>query len=385
MTGHDTQAMGRHAAALSGAVGADHVTVAGERLTVVPGAAGEVIEAVRLARAARLPIRFGGALSTDGASVSCDFGRMTQMLHLDETSLLVHVQAGITLGALEERLGARALTLGAAARRSLDRRVGAALAAPRPEEACPRGRFLEACAAIDGVLLDGTALHTRMAPRRATGPDLSHALLGARGTTGAITGAWLRVLRRPPVTRFVGAAFGEGKAAIAVACALLDRGIRPADLSIADGALAAGEIGGGALADRETVLALRLDGMADPVAAEEALAVEQAASAGGRPVSSPLIEAWLTSLTASAELSRREPRLTSRPHRRHATFIPWCDLAAAFAAAGPRAELSALTPAGGALSSDAPITPRPDPLAIWRAALAHALDEGGSLPEPRTR
>src|SRR5690242_18050314 len=97
--------------------------------------------------------------------------RMHNILHLDETSLLVTAQAGVTFQALEEELAARGLTLGPLPAWARGRTLGALLAAPRPSEAAPRiGRFTRACAGVQGLLPDGTEIATRVAPRKATGP-----------------------------------------------------------------------------------------------------------------------------------------------------------------------------------------------------------------------
>ena len=55
------------------------------------------------------------------------------------------------------------------------------------------GRFVQACAGVAAILANGTEIATRVAPRKATGPDLMHALVGARGTLGLITSATIRV------------------------------------------------------------------------------------------------------------------------------------------------------------------------------------------------
>jgi alkyldihydroxyacetonephosphate synthase len=177
---------------LAHAVGAAHVSVDGERVTVRPGAPAEIADVVRIAGEVSATVGIGVA---DG--VALDLGRMRNVLHLDETSLLVEVQAGLTVEQLEIVLAERGLTLGPVPHSSRARTVGALLSAPRPSEAAPRtGRLTATCAGIAAVLADATALSTRVAPRKATGPDLMHALVGARGTLGLITAATLRVQRR---------------------------------------------------------------------------------------------------------------------------------------------------------------------------------------------
>src|SRR5919202_1262432 len=59
------------------------------------------------------------------------------------------------------------------------------------------GFFEDAVVGVSAVLADGRTVHTRVAPRRATGPDLARALCGSEGTIGFITSAVLRIHPRP--------------------------------------------------------------------------------------------------------------------------------------------------------------------------------------------
>ncbi len=347
-----------HARALAEVIGAANVSLVEDCRCVVarPGAASDVAAVLEVARASRLTVEV--ASRDRSPDVVLDLARMARVLHLDDCSLLVHVQAGSTLAQLEAGLGERRLSLGAALRWGGERTVGAALASPRPAEGGPCGRFLDACSAVDGVLADGTIFSTRMAPRRATGPDLAHALLGARGTTGVITAAWLRVTRRLP-TRHAAFVFPDRAAPVAVARALLDRGLRPAQLSVTDRLDAAAG----------TVLALALDVPSEVCDAAVGLAADLATSAGGRP--------WPAVATLEEWLAR--PCL---PDLRRQRFVPWRELDAAWAACPAPAELTAFSPAGAALVAEsvtpaAPVFPSPT-----RAAILHQLDPQGLFSRP---
>jgi FAD/FMN-containing dehydrogenase len=339
-------------AALAEAVGRENLSRRDGIWFARPGAAGEVAELFRIAQASGLSVGTG----TRAGALMIDTTRWVQVLHFDETSLLVHVQVGLTLAALEHLLETRGLTLGALPRRSLSRTIGGALAAPRPSEASPRGRLLDACAAVDAVLLDGTVVNTRLAPRRATGPDLSHALLGAHGATGLITAAWLRVARIAPSRAYRALHFSDGKSAIAAARALLDAGARPADLAIGNGAHLDDEaIDGGAL------LAVRCEGVPEVVDAESRLVV--ALSPTARELAPSIAEQWLA--------ARGATRLRER-------FVPMSQLAAAWSDA--TVEIGAFRPAGAVLFDEgAPLSPK-EPLAALTAALAARLAPARSRP-----
>ncbi len=217
------------------AVGALHVIAQSGRAMVRPGAPAELCDVVRIAGEVGARVGVGlGAGNHDGIEV--DLSRMCNVLHLDETSLVVTAQAGITFEALERALADRGLALGAVPPWARLRTLGALLAAPRPSEASPRlGRFVHTCLGIQALLPDGTEVATRLAPRKATGPDLMHAIVGARGTLGLITAATLRVGRRQETRQSAAFAHPTLPAALSAARALLVRGGRPVELSVSAG------------------------------------------------------------------------------------------------------------------------------------------------------
>jgi FAD/FMN-containing dehydrogenase len=249
---------------LERAVGATNVV--GDR-TARPGASAEISDLVRIA--AEAGARVGFSVDEKSASVVLDLGRMVNVLHLDQSSLLVTAQAGITYAALEELVAARGMTLGPLPAASMGRTIGALLGAPRPSEASPaQGPFTARAAALSGVLPDGTEISTRLAPRKATGPDFVHALVGGRGTLGVITSATLRLRRRGEVREEAAFKFDAPRAAISVARSLVVKGARPRDLAV--------------IADPPTLLA-SFEGPASVVEAERTLARTLALAVGGSP------------------------------------------------------------------------------------------------------
>jgi len=250
---------------LSAAVGAQHLSIEPRRVIARPGSAGEIADLVRIAAQAGLQVGVGIP-----AGLSLDLMRMHNILHLDETSLLVSAQAGVTAAELEQALAARGLSLGALPPTSMERTLGALLAAPRPAEAHPRaGRVVQQCAGLDGLLADGTQITIRVAPRKAVGPDLMHAFLGARGATGLITAATLRVFRRGDARLEAAWRMPSLEAGLRAARALLVRGARPADLCVS--------------ADAPT-LSVWLEGTAPQAEAERRLADRIAVEHGGQAV-----------------------------------------------------------------------------------------------------
>jgi FAD/FMN-containing dehydrogenase len=205
-----------------------------ERVVVRPGSTVEIEDVLRIAREVEANVGVGVL-----RGIALELKRMHSVLHLDETSLLVHVQTGITMRALGDFLAARGLTYGPLPPPSLDRSLGALLSAPRASEAAPqRGRFVASCVALSAVLSDGSEVHTRVAPRKATGPDLMHAFIGTHGTIGIMTTTTLRVQRRQECQIDAAFRLPSVRAAIKASRALLVAGGRPTDLQVTgDGTL----------------------------------------------------------------------------------------------------------------------------------------------------
>ena len=120
--------------------------------------------------------------------------RLDQVVQLDEQSLLVHAQAGLTGLELERILAPRGLSIGDYPPVVLTSSLGGIIAVRTPGKSSARhGFFEDAVVGVSAVLADGRTVHTRVAPRRSTGPDLARALCGSEGTIGFITSAVLRI------------------------------------------------------------------------------------------------------------------------------------------------------------------------------------------------
>ena len=266
---------------------------------VRPGAAGEVAEIVRLAARHRVPIvplgtatrRFarGGPLK---ASIVVDLRRMTHVLSVDETSLVVHAQAGLTGLRLEELLGHRGLSLGDFPPAALRSSLGGLVAVRTPGKSSPRhGFFEDAVLAISAVLGDGRMVHTRLAPRRATGPNLVRALLGAEGTLGIVTSLHLRVTRRPEARQLASWRVPDVAAGVEGVLALLRADARPAAVRIFDARASMLELNE-RIAPREAIVTLATAGVAELTRLDRELAGELLEARGGVALGAEPAERW---------------------------------------------------------------------------------------------
>ncbi len=270
----------------------------GEPCWVVwPGSAAEVARVVRVARDAGLAIvpygsgtslSGGAAAGWDRPTVVVDTKRMDQVLEVDETSLLVHCQAGVTGRTLDEVLGPRRLLVPHLISSFSISTVGGWLAAAGAGGGASRfGSIRQICAGLTAVLPDGAVVHTKVAPRRAVGPDLAQLLIGSEGSLALVTSAFLRLVRRPQAKGRLAAVFSGAGQALAVVRELLLLGIRPAE------AVLAGPRPSDALGQVGWTLLLAFWGLEDLVAAELAEAETLVARQGGRVLrDDPVAARW---------------------------------------------------------------------------------------------
>jgi alkyldihydroxyacetonephosphate synthase len=323
MTTPDTDQI---ASSLAEIIGATHISAAPADvdayggldpiLVAWPGAAPEVARALKSCGELGVAVGVSACgtratrhwpLADDRPRVALDTRRMMNILEVDEVSLTVHSQCGIQLNHLEEALRRSGLSLGPFPARILRHTLGGILAAPHPAAHSPQvGWLTEACMGVSVAQADGSVIHTRLAPRRATGPDMAKLYLGSRGALGVITTAVLRVRRLPEqehVLAFVLPGLAEG---LEAARRCLQAGARPARLCVLGQARAheeLGEIGGPA----EAVCLLVLAGPASLVFEEHKQVSEVMTAAGGAELSRGVANRWWAR-EASALDQERGPR-----------------------------------------------------------------------------
>jgi len=295
----------KHLAEAEAIVGAENVALdeAEEGRTVIaasPGSAAEVAGLVRYAgendmaivpmgtgmqKPAKDPVAGRGQLRLS-------LSRMSHILRLDETSLVVHVQAGLTAIELEQILSKRGLSLGDYPPSALRATIGGLLAVRTPGKLSRRHGFIEdAVLGLSAVLPDGRTIYTRVAPRRATGPDLARAICGSEGTLGVITSAVLRIHRRPEA-RFLAAyglpTFDDAISAVSLS---LREEAAPAAMGAYD--KRAIELHTGAeLNDYGAVLLVATAGPTDLAACDRDLVASAVSAFGGAQIDSEIAEGW---------------------------------------------------------------------------------------------
>ena len=279
---------------------------------VRPGSAAEVSELCRLANNSGFAVvPIGAATRTpqpagplpDRARLHLDMKRMDHVLHLDETSLVAHVQAGLIALELEKILVPRGLSLGDYPPATLRSTIGGLLAVRTPGKASSRhGFFEDAVIGLSAVLADGRTIHTRVAPRRATGPDLARVLCGSEGTIGIITSAVLRIHRRPESRLLATFALPSFEEAIGAVNLALREEAAPAALRICNALEARAQFGEDACGRDEALLLVATAGPTDLAACDRDLVASAVQATGGEPRDESIAHAWWKIRTGQAPL-----------------------------------------------------------------------------------
>ncbi|MEI6291517.1 MAG: FAD-binding oxidoreductase [Chloroflexota bacterium] len=135
----------------------------------------------------------GSALPTQGG-ILLDLSRLDKVLVLDETNLMVKVQAGMMGHRLEELLNSRGFTLNHSPQ-SLDRStVGGWIATRACGQFSSRWGGIEDLAlSISGALANGEMFAANLAPRSAMGPSVMDLFIGSEGTLAVILTVTLKI------------------------------------------------------------------------------------------------------------------------------------------------------------------------------------------------
>ncbi|MFO0748868.1 MAG: FAD-binding oxidoreductase [Myxococcota bacterium] len=168
--------------------------------SVEPAAAVELVELVKWANLrhaavfTRRPRR--GDAEKHGARprIYLRSRRMKRILDLDIVSGTVTVQTGITMAELHKELEERSFTTGFATRPWRQEPLGAVLAAALDAHWGPRyGSMEDQVLAVGVVFPDGHVAASKVAPKKAVGPDFDRLFIGTRGRFGIIHEVTLRI------------------------------------------------------------------------------------------------------------------------------------------------------------------------------------------------
>ncbi|HEX6394063.1 MAG TPA: FAD-binding oxidoreductase [Acidimicrobiales bacterium] len=213
-------------------------------VVATPGDAAQVAAVLKLCNEARVPVvPFAGRSGVCGGSlpvfggVALDLTGLAGIVEVDDTSLLVRVQAGTWGDEFEATLRSKyEKTAGHWPQSIALSTVGGWVACRGAGQYSTRyGKIEDMVAGLEVVLADGSVLHTGgKAPRAATGPDLTQLFVGSEGTLGVITEVLLRVHPVPPAERRAAYGFPTFNDGLEACRTILRRGATPAVLRLYD-------------------------------------------------------------------------------------------------------------------------------------------------------
>ncbi|MGD9702131.1 MAG: FAD-binding oxidoreductase [Acidimicrobiia bacterium] len=261
-----------------------------------PTSAEQVAAILAIATREQIPVTpAGGRSGVCGASVPVHGGIVLDLtaihgvVSVDDVSLVAEVLPGTFGPDYEAHLRSQGCT-GGHWPQSMDiSTVGGWLACRGAGQYSTRyGKIEDMVVGLEVVLADGRIIRTGGAPRAAAGPDLSQLFVGAEGTLGVITRAWLRIHPAPAAERRAAFAFATFESGLDACRRILRRGATPAVLRLYDGPESARSHG----TDGTDCVLLVLD-EGDPVIVDAVLAIVGEECASARPLDVELVERWV--------------------------------------------------------------------------------------------
>ncbi|MBA2529369.1 MAG: FAD-binding oxidoreductase [Euzebyales bacterium] len=212
-------------------------------VVVRPESTPEIEAIVRIASEYRVPVvPRGGGSGTQGGTfalyggIAVDLTRMNRIVDIDETSLVVTVQAGIDGSVLEKELNGLGLTLAHyPGSHFFGATIGGSLAARGSGVVSTKyGKAEDMALQVEAVIPPGRTISTLPVPNHSCGPDLLQTLIGSEGTLGIITRATMRLDPLPEARRFLSYDFPSVEAGLEAARLVMTRRIVPAAMRLYD-------------------------------------------------------------------------------------------------------------------------------------------------------
>ena len=209
----------------------------------LPETTAEVAALVRLAVQHRVPIvprgagsgLSGGAAGIEGG-LTIAMTRMTRILEIDRSNLVVVTQPGILNAALKKVLAAEGLFYAPDPASYEICSIGGNLGTNAGGLCCVKyGQTRDSVLGLEVVLPDGRVIRTGGKNVKDTaGYALTHLFVGSQGTLGIITEATLRIHVAPPARTTMLAFFGTLAAAGEGVAAIVGAGLHPVTLELLD-------------------------------------------------------------------------------------------------------------------------------------------------------
>ncbi|MBD3406376.1 MAG: FAD-binding protein [Candidatus Lokiarchaeota archaeon] len=211
-------------------------------IIVFPSTTREVSEILKIANQFKVPvIPVGGGAGTCGGTlaiyggIQLDMKRFDKILDLDETSMLVHVEAGVVGVDLEEYLNRHGYTSGHTPTSVRSSNVGGFIATRSGGSMSSLyGKIEDLTLGLEFVLPNGEVISCKSIPRHSVGPDLKQLFIGSEGTLGVITEATLKIFPLPEERRFRSVSVPDVSTGLTVIRRIFRAGITPSIIRLYD-------------------------------------------------------------------------------------------------------------------------------------------------------
>ncbi len=237
----------------------------------------------------------GAALPAQGG-ILLDLSLLNKILVLDETNLLVKVQAGMMGHHLEAELNSHGFTLNHSPQ-SLDRStVGGWIATRACGQFSSRWGGIEDFAlALTVVLADGQTCSTRLSPRAAIGPDIKSLFIGSEGTLGVFLDVTLKIFPLAETRLLETISFPSVESGLTGMRRLMRSGLRPFLLRFydADESLFVARWSGVTPPAQSHLFIFGCEGLNDMVQAEYQASMQILRSEGGKKLGPEIAQGWM--------------------------------------------------------------------------------------------
>lgn len=238
----------------------------------------------------------GGLETVVADSIVLDGSRMATIIDIDAVNMMARVQCGVPLQRLEDELRSIGLTTGHSPQSKPLAQYGG-LTATRSigQFSTLYGGIEDMVVGLEAVFPDGTIARIKNVPRRATGPDIRHIVIGNEGALCFITEVTIKVFRyQPENNRFFGFLVDDFSTGVDALRELITAGYRPSICRLYSPEDARQHFAD--FANGKNVVVLMAEGPA-PIAAATASAIEELfAGIPHEAVESARIEHWFEHL-----------------------------------------------------------------------------------------
>ena len=211
-------------------------------LVVFPHSHEDIVKTIQLSNKFSIPISTVAGASTvtlgvepSPGMIAVNLKNMNKLLEVNEDSLYITAQSGISGPQLESLLNERGLTLGHFPQSFEYSCLGGWVATRGAgQNSTLYGKIEDMIMGMKFVTGSGETLLTSVAPARAIGPDINQILTGSEGAFGIISEVSLKVWKMPQQTRLAAFFFRSFEEGLYTYKEILQNGFRPAIMRISD-------------------------------------------------------------------------------------------------------------------------------------------------------